>query len=247
MRMLPALSILSAGCAAAVDPESGTAPAARWADPPTSTFSIVGFDPVTGDLGVAVESKFFGVGAVVPFAKAGVGAVATQSWANTTYGPRGLALLEAGATAEDAVRILLASDEHRDQRQLGIIDAKGKAANATGAKCNAFAGHKVGTNYAVQGNILTGQEVVDGMAAAFEKADGELADKLLAALEAGQKAGGDKRGQQSAALLVVRKDGGYSGYNDRLYDLRVDDHAKPIEELRRLLEVHRATFLRRGK
>ena len=214
--------------------------------PVVATFSIVGFDPVTGDLGVAVESKFFGVGSVVPWAKAKVGAIATQSSANTTYGREGLTLLEAGKSARETLNQLTTGDSGRDNRQAGIVDAKGNAASFTGAKCNAWAGHIEGTNFCVQGNILTGEEVVKAMAAAYEKArkveNSELADWLTAALEAGQQAGGDKRGRQSAALLVVREKGGYGGRNDRYIDLRVEDHAEPIQELSRLLEMHKKFY-----
>ncbi len=214
--------------------------------PVVATFSIVGFDPVTGDLGVAVESKFFGVGSVVPWAKAKVGAIATQSSANTTYGPEGLALLESGKSAKETLNQLTAADSGRDNRQAGVVDAKGNSASFTGAKCNAWAGHIESTNFCVQGNILTGEEVVKAMAAAYEtarKVEGsELADWLMAALEAGQQAGGDKRGRQSAALLVVREKGGYAGKNDRYIDLRVEDHAEPIQELNRLLEMHKKFY-----
>lgn len=214
--------------------------------PVIATFSIVGFDPVTGDLGVAVESKFFGVGSVVPWAKAKVGAIATQSSANITYGPEGLALLESGKTARETLNQLTAADSGRDNRQAGVVDAKGNSASFTGTKCNAWAGHIEGTNYCVQGNILTGEEVVKAMAAAYEtsrKVEGsELADWLMAALEAGQQAGGDKRGRQSAALLVVREKSGYGGKNDRYIDLRVEDHTEPILELNRLLEMHKKFY-----
>ncbi len=215
-------------------------------NPIVATFSIVGFDPATGDLGVAVESKFFGVGSVVPWAKAKVGAIATQSSANITYGPDGLALLESGKSAKEALNQLTEKDSGRANRQAGIVDAKGNAASFTGEKCNAWAGHIEGTNFCVQGNILTGEEVVKAMASAYETAravkDSELADWLMAALEAGQQAGGDKRGRQSAALLVVREKGGYAGKNDRYIDLRVEDHIEPIQELTRLLEMHKKFY-----
>jgi len=214
--------------------------------PIVATFSIVGFDPTTGDLGVAVESKFFGVGSVVPWAKAKVGAIATQSSANITYGPDGLALLDSGKSAKETLNQLTERDSGRASRQAGIVDAKGNAASFTGEKCNAWAGHIEGTNFCVQGNILTGEEVVKAMASAYETAravkDSELADWLMAALEAGQQAGGDKRGRQSAALLVVREKGGYAGKNDRYIDLRVEDHAEPIHELNRLLEMHKKFY-----
>ncbi|HKS38776.1 MAG TPA: DUF1028 domain-containing protein [Verrucomicrobiae bacterium] len=214
--------------------------------PLVATFSVCGFDPATGDLGVAVQSKFFGVGSVVPWARANVGAIATQSYANVTYGPGGLKLLESGKSAKDTVKQLTGADDGRDQRQLGIVDAKGNCASYTGTKCNEWAGHIEGKHFCVQGNILAGEEVVKAMAAAYEQAQNlagsELADWLMAALEAGQKAGGDKRGQQSAALLVVRDKGGYAGASDRYIDLRVEDHADPIKELARLLEIHKKFY-----
>lgn len=214
--------------------------------PLVATFSVCGFDPATGDLGVAVQSKFFGVGSVVPWARANVGAIATQSYANVTYGPDGLKLLESGKGTKETVKQLTSSDEGRAQRQLGIVDAKGNSASYTGAKCNEWAGHIEGKHYCVQGNILAGEEVVKAMAAAYEQAQkvegSELADWLVAALDAGQTAGGDKRGQQSAALLVVRDKGGYAGASDRYIDLRVEDDTEPIKELARLLEIHKKFY-----
>ena len=207
--------------------------------PPVATFSIVGYDAETGALGIAVQSKFFAVGSVVPWAEAGVGAIATQSWANTTYGPNGLKLLKSGLSADQTLERLIADDPGHATRQVGIVDAKGNIANYTGDECNAWAGAVSGKHYTVQGNILAGEAVVKGMAKAFEATDGELADKLMAALFAGQEAGGDTRGQQSAALLVVQAGNGYGGFNDRYIDLRVDDAEKPIEELQRLLEIHK--------
>jgi uncharacterized Ntn-hydrolase superfamily protein len=204
-----------------------------------STFSIVAYDPATGDLGIAVESKFLGVGAVVPWAKAGVGAIATQSWANTTYGPKGLELLAQGKTPDEAMAALTGPDEHRALRQVGIVDAKGRTATYTGAECFAWAGGITGPNYACQGNILVSEATVQALARTFEATSGGLWDRLVAALAAGQAAGGDSRGQESAALLVVREGGGYGGFNDRFIDLRVDDHPRPIEELARLLELHK--------
>jgi uncharacterized Ntn-hydrolase superfamily protein len=216
------------------------------AAPLVATFSVVGFDPATGDLGVAVQSKFFGVGSVVPWAKAGVGAIATQSRANVTYGPDGLALLQSGKDARETLKQLTDADSRSTNRQAGIVDARGNAASFTGDGCSPWAGHREGKNFCVQGNILAGPEVVDEMAKAFEaarKVEGsELADWLVAALEAGQKAGGDKRGQQSAALLVVRDKAGYDKANDRFIDLRVEDHAEPIKELARLLEIHKKFY-----
>ena len=204
-----------------------------------STFSIVARDPATSDLGVAVQSKFLAVGAVVPWAKAGVGAVATQAWANTSFGPNGLALLAAGAPAQDALRRLVASDPGSPHRQVGILDARGQAATFTGSQCMQWAGGRTGPDYACQGNILVGEATVVAMAEAFEETPGGLWDRLVAALAAGQASGGDSRGQQSAALLVVREAGGYAGRNDRFIDLRVDDHPAPIKELQRLLDLHK--------
>ena len=207
--------------------------------PPVATFSIVGYDPETDALGIAVQSKFFAVGSVVPWAEAGVGAIATQSWANTTYGPEGLKHLKSGLSAEQTLQRLIADDPGRATRQVGIVDAKGNVANYTGDECNAWAGAVSGEHWTAQGNILAGEDVVKAMGKAFEETEGELADKLMAALFAGQAAGGDTRGQQSAALLVVQEGGGYGGFNDRYIDLRVDDAEKPIEELQRLLEIHK--------
>jgi uncharacterized Ntn-hydrolase superfamily protein len=205
-----------------------------------ATFSIVARDPQTGDLGVAVQSKFPAVGAVVPWAKAGIGAIATQSYANTSYGPRGLDLL-AGGMAPDAVMAqLTGSDPDARQRQVGMVDAIGRSATYTGTGCYAWAGGRTGENYACQGNILVGEETVTAMADTFE-AHPELAlwDRLVTALAAAQRAGGDRRGEQSAALLVVRENGGYGGFNDRFIDLRIDEHPHPIDELQRVLQLHK--------
>jgi uncharacterized Ntn-hydrolase superfamily protein len=243
--LLLVAALLLAGCAG-----SGKHGALGTALPtqPVATYSIVAFDPKTGDLGVAVQSKFFGVGSVVPWAKAKVGAIATQSYANTTYGPEGLKLLEEGKRPEQVLERLTRADERREVRQVGIINARGRAAAFTGKECKEWAGHFVGTNYAVQGNILAGEAVVRAMAEAFEIARQqpatELADWLMAALDAAEKAGGDKRGRQSAALLVVRDRGGYGGLNDRFVDLRVEDHTEPIEELSRLLQLHKRFYRR---
>ena len=211
-----------------------------------ATYSIVAFDPATGDLGVAVQSKFFGVGTVVPWAKAGVGAIATQASANVRYGPEGLKLLAAGHSARETVQQLTEADEGRDTRQLGIVDAHGHSASYTGSKCFDWAGHIEGTNFCVQGNILAGEEVVKAMAAAYTKActaeGSELADWLVAALQAGEDAGGDRRGRQSAALLVARDRAGYGGASDRYIDLRVEDHPDPTKELARLLEIHKQFY-----
>jgi uncharacterized Ntn-hydrolase superfamily protein len=208
-----------------------------------STFSIVGHDPTTGEWGVAVASRFLAVGAVVPFARAGVGAVATQSFANTTYGLAGLELMAQGYSAQEALDGLVAADSGRDSRQAGFVDANGASATYTGPGCYAWASGRTGPNYAAQGNILAGPEVVDRMAETFEVSSGALVDRLVEALAAGQDAGGDSRGQQSAALLIVKARGGYGGFNDRYADLRVDDHPTPIDELRRILELHRLYFM----
>ncbi len=207
-----------------------------------STFSIVGFDPDSDELGIAVQSKFLAVGAVVPWVKANVGAIATQSWANTSYGPEGLRLLEEGRTPKEVLDILLEKDPDKDLRQVGIVDAKGNAVSFTGIKCHDWAGHITGKNFAAQGNILVSKETVEAMANAFEDSDGDLAQRLLKALEAGGKAGGDSRGEQSAALYVVKEKGGYSGFNDRYIDLRVDDHKTPIKELIKIYNLHRLYF-----
>jgi uncharacterized Ntn-hydrolase superfamily protein len=203
------------------------------------TFSIVAYDPEKEEWGIAVQSKFLAVGSAVPWARAGVGAVATQSWANTSYGPRGLAMMEEGVTAEEVIAWLTEEDKDRALRQVGVVDAKGGTAAFTGDECYDWAGHIVGQHYACQGNILVSEDTVKAMAQAFENTEGALVDRLLAALQAGQKAGGDRRGQQSAALLVVREAGGYGGFNDRYVDLRVDDHPAPIDELGNLLKLHR--------
>jgi uncharacterized Ntn-hydrolase superfamily protein len=207
-----------------------------------STFSIVAYDSERQEWGVATESKFLAVGAVVPWARAGVGAIATQALANTSYGPRGLELLAKGASAEDALLILVAEDDGRAHRQLGIVDARGGAASSTGNECLNWAGGVTGPGFACQGNILVDRRTVDALAEAFVAASGELADRLVTALLAGQAAGGDRRGQQSAALLVVREGGGYAGLNDRYLDLRVDDDPQPIARLRDLLELHHLYF-----
>ncbi|MFN7249790.1 MAG: DUF1028 domain-containing protein [Anaerobacillus sp.] len=207
-----------------------------------ATFSIVGYDPETEELGIAVQSKFLGVGAVVPWAKAGVGAVATQSYANTTYGPLGLDLMAAGKTAQETIDLLTAEDEDRALRQVGIVDGKGNAATFTGEKCFEWAGGIAGKHFAAQGNILVSEATVNAMATTFETATGSLAERLLAALDAAQEAGGDSRGKQSAALLIVKEEGGYGGYNDRAIDLRVDDHPDPIKELIRIYELQQLYF-----
>jgi uncharacterized Ntn-hydrolase superfamily protein len=207
------------------------------------TFSIVAFDPANGDLGVAVASKFPCVGAVVPWAKAGVGAVATQAWANTAFGPDGLRHMRDGLPAADALDAVLAADDGREDRQSGFVDTRGNAATFTGTKCMDWAGGINGEHFAAQGNILMGEDVVRDLAEAFQATDGDLCDRLLAAVLAGDAAGGDRRGRQSAALLVVRAGGGYEGRNDRYIDLRVDDHADAPAELARLFGVWDDTML----
>jgi uncharacterized Ntn-hydrolase superfamily protein len=207
-----------------------------------ATFSIAAFDPETDSLGVAVQSKFLAVGSVVPWARAGVGAVATQAMANFNYGPRGLDHMAEVRSAEETVEALTSADEGRDHRQLGVVDARGRAATYTGSECFDWAGGVTGEHYAAQGNILVGRETVDAMARTYERTEGDLAARLLAALDAGQGAGGDSRGRQSAALLVVREGGGYGGDNDRVIDLRVDDHPNPIKELIRIRDLHTLYF-----
>ncbi|MEJ2734433.1 MAG: DUF1028 domain-containing protein [Anaerolineae bacterium] len=207
-----------------------------------STFSIVAHDPEAQEWGIAVQSKFLAVGAVVPWAQAGVGAVATQSYANTSFGPNGLALMAEGYSAEETLGQLVARDEGCAQRQAGLVDAQGQAATYTGDECHAWAGGLTGRHYAAQGNILVSADTVESMARAFEETRGELADRLVRALTAGQAAGGDRRGQQSASVLVVRSEGGYGGYNDRYLDLRVDDDPAPIERLQALVDLHHLFF-----
>ena len=207
------------------------------------TFSIVAFDGESGDFGVAVASKFPCVGAVVPWARAGLGADATQSWANTDFGPDGLGLMGGGLPAGAALDAVLESDTDREERQVGFVDAQGGVATFTGANCMDWAGGRTGDGFAVQGNILAGEDVVASMADTFARTEGDLCDRLLAALLAGDAAGGDRRGKQSAALLVVRDGGGYEGRNDRYIDLRVDDHPEAPAELARLFGVWDTTML----
>ena len=211
-------------------------------EPVVATYSIVACDLAAGQWGVAVQSKFLAVGSVVPWAEPGAGAVATQSYANPRYGPDGLALLRQGLSAQEVVEELTAADDGRAQRQVGVVDANGGAATFTGDGCHEWAGGRTGEGYAAQGNILVSAATVDALAETFDKSSGLLAERLLASLAAGQAAGGDRRGQQSAALLVVERDGGYAGLSDTLVDLRVDDHERPIEELRRLYEAHQLLF-----
>jgi uncharacterized Ntn-hydrolase superfamily protein len=210
--------------------------------PLVSTFSIVARDALTGDLGIAVQSKFLAVGAVVPWARAGVGAVATQARANVAWGPRGLELMAQGLSAREAMDRLTSEDEGAAERQCGMVDAHGQAATFTGPDCMPWAGGVAGDGFCCQGNILVGPDVVGAMADAFRTGTTPFADRLIAALEAGQAAGGDSRGKESASLLIVRERGGYGGNNDRYIDLRVDDHPEPIHELRRILRLHEIYF-----
>jgi uncharacterized Ntn-hydrolase superfamily protein len=224
------------------------------------TYSIVAFDSLTGDLGVAVQSKFPNVGGIVPWGRSGVGAVATQSLGNTAYGERGLDLIAQGATAEEALRIVMRTDTMLQDRQVGMVDARGNAASFTGRSTFDWAGGRVGAGsgrgnvpggkgqvivghgFAAQANIMVSDQTVKNLAETFERTRGSLADRLMAALKAGQAGGGDKRGMQSAALLVVRKNGGYLGANDRFIDIRVYDAPDPIAELERLLSLHKLHF-----
>lgn len=214
--------------------------AARASDPLAHTYSIVARDPVTGDLGVAVQSHWYQVGTVVPWAEAGVGAVATQSFAKVDYGPRGLELMRQGKSPQEALDQLLAQDAEKDVRQVAMVDSKGRVAVWTGPRCIAAAGHQTGGGFSVQANLMDKPTVWPAMARAFEAAKGDLADRLLAALDAAEAEGGDIRGRQSAALLIVKARSSGEPWHDRLVDLRVDDHAQPLAELRRLLDLHRA-------
>ncbi|MBX5473482.1 MAG: DUF1028 domain-containing protein [Thermoleophilia bacterium] len=210
--------------------------------PLVATYSIAACDLEAQEWGVAVQSKFLAVGSVVPWAEPQVGALATQAYANPRYGPDGLALLRQGLAADEVVKRLVAADEGRDERQLGVVDGQGRSASWTGSGCLEWAGHRNGPCYAAQGNILVGPKTVDALAATFEGTRLPLAERLLACLAAAQAAGGDRRGQQSASLLVVRRNGGYAGLSDIVVDLRVDDHERPIDELRRLYAIHQRLF-----
>ena len=208
-----------------------------------STYSIVACDLATSQWGVAVQSKFLSVGSVVPWAEPHVGAIATQAYANPRYGPDGLRLLREGLSADEVVARLTEADDGRDERQLGVVDSRGKAAAYTGSDCMEWAGHRVGECYSAQGNILVSAETVDALAVTFESTEGDtLERRLIDCLAAAQVAGGDRRGQQSASLLVVEQNGGYAQLSDVIVDLRVDDHPKPIEELRRLYGLHFRLF-----
>ena len=210
--------------------------------PVVATYSIAACDPSAKQWGVATQSKFLAVGSVVPWAQPGVGAIATQAYANPRYGPDGLALLREGLSAQEVVQRLTAADDGRDHRQLGVVDREGRGATYTGSECLEWAGGRTGKCYAVQGNILVSEATVDAMAQTFEARSGPLAERLLDCLDAAQAAGGDRRGQQSAALLVVERDGGYAGLSDEVVDLRVDEHPRPLEELRRIYWMHQAIF-----
>jgi uncharacterized Ntn-hydrolase superfamily protein len=213
------------------------------AEPLVATYSIAACDLEAGQWGVATQSKFLGVGSVVPWAEPQVGAIATQAWANPRYGPDGLLLLREGLSAEEVVERLTSADEGRDHRQLGVVDGKGGSATFSGAECMDWAGGRTGPCYAAQGNILVSAETVDAIAETFEATSGKpLAERLLDCMDAAQAAGGDRRGQQSSALLVVERDGGYAGLSDSVVDLRVDEHELPLEELRRIYVMHQAIF-----
>ena len=216
----------------------------RWQNPGViSTYSIVACDLDAGEWGVAVQSKFLAVGAVVPAAEPHVGAIATQAWANLAYRPDGMSLLRDGYSADDVVRTLVGADDGREHRQLGVVDGQGRAATYTGSECMDWAGGKTGPGFAAQGNILVSAATVEALASTFEGSAGSpLAERLLASLAAAEAAGGDRRGRQSAALYVVRKDGGYGGTGDVATDLRVDDHPQPIEELERIYRLHDLLF-----
>ena len=236
------LRTLTTGCAVALlAATGGVAPASGSPATATGTFSIVAYDSLSDELGVAVQSRAFSVGSSVAWAEAGVGAIATQATTNQAFGPLGLELLRQGLPAAEVLERLLQDDPGRENRQVGIVDRAGRVANFTGAQCLVWAGGRTGKSYACQGNILASEEVVRAMAAAFEATGGELAERLLAALVAAQAAGGDKRGVQSAALLVVRPSDRYPQYRHRYVDLRVEDHPDPINELIRLYGIHEKT------
>jgi uncharacterized Ntn-hydrolase superfamily protein len=208
------------------------------------TFSIVGYDPATGEVGIAVQSKFLAAGSVVPWATAGAGAIAVQSWSNTSYAPKALAMMADGAHPRQILENLIADDEGREFRQVGMVDCRGRAATYTGQECLEWAGGITGENFAAQGNILVGRATVEALADTFIGSQGDLAERLSLALAAGQKAGGDRRGMQSAGLYIAKAGGGYGGFNDRFVDIRVDDHKDPITELRRILILWRLQFYR---
>ncbi len=209
------------------------------------TFSIVAYDPKNNEWGVAVQSKFVAVGSIVPYAKAKVGAIATQAYANTSYGPNGLALLEKGLSAEETIQRLIKDDEKKEERQVGIVDSFGNTASFTGSECFEWAGHIVGKNFSCQGNILVSEEVVKAMTKAFETTRGDLIEKFFAVLDAGQEAGGDRRGRESAAILIVKEKGAYDGGTDNYINIRVDEHPTPIKELKKVFEIYDMCLLLR--
>jgi uncharacterized Ntn-hydrolase superfamily protein len=208
------------------------------------TFSIVGHDPATGEVGIAVQSKFLAAGSVVPWAKAGAGAIAVQSWSNTGYVDKALAMMAEGVHPQQIMETLTAADDGREFRQVGMVDCRGRAATYSGRECMEWAGGLTGQNFAAQGNILVGRATVEALADTFMNSQGDLAERLSLALAAGQKAGGDRRGMQSAGLYIAKEGGGYGGFNDRFVDIRVDDHQDPITELRRILVLWRLQFYR---
>jgi uncharacterized Ntn-hydrolase superfamily protein len=212
------------------------------ARPLVATYSIVACDLEAEQWGVSVQSKFLSVGSVVPWAEPHVGAIATQAYANPRYGPNGLELLRQGLSAQEIVDRLTSEDDGRDHRQLGVVDGQGRSASYTGSECMDWAGGRTGEGYAAQGNILVGKETVDALAETFESSTGPLAERLIDCLAAAQEAGGDSRGQQSSALLVVERDGGYARMSDTVVELRVEDHERPIEELRRIYKLHDEIF-----
>ena len=230
LSLLIILVIFTAGCFAAEEHQSI----------PVSTYSIVAYDEETGQLGVAVQSHWFSVGSLVPWIKAGVGAVATQSFVKVEYGPNGLKLMGKGFSAEDALKILVEEDENSAVRQVGMVDTKGNAAAFTGENCIQFAGHIVGKNYTVQANLMASSTVPTAMVRAYETTKGELVDKLLATLEAAQREGGDIRGKQSAAIVVTSGEPTGIAWKDKLFDLRIEDHPEPIKEMKRLIRISRA-------
>jgi uncharacterized Ntn-hydrolase superfamily protein len=235
--MTPLLVVLLAVLSLATSRPSDAGLRFESSDQPVSTFSIVACDPDHQEWGIGVASRFLAVGSVVPWARAPAGAIATQSFANTSYGPRGLKLLAEGKPATEVLELLINEDGEKSTRQVGIVDHDGAAATFTGKDCKPWAGGRTGKHFACQGNLLAGPEVLEMMEQAFTTADGPLAWRIMDALKAGDQAGGDVRGKQSAAILVVREHAGYGGFNDRMIDFRVDDHPEPISELARILSL----------
>lgn len=236
--VLPGILLITTALSCGTD--AGTAPVAKSAYPPFHTYSIVARDPATGDMGAAVQSHAFAVGRFVIWGEAGVGVAATQSFYDPTYGPLALTLMKAGRTAPQTLKALIHGDPHPEGRQVAILDATGKVAAYTGGRCIPAAGHVVGENFSVQANMMLSDKVWPAMASAFENSHGDLAERLLIALEAAEEVGGDIRGRQAAAILIVRGQSGEKPWADRVMDLRVEDHAEPIRELRRLVTLHRA-------